>query len=89
MSDQPESHLISNRSSAGPAESVEDHPLVRSLRSILREIDDEYERERESLRRTLPDTSVKDRTLAMLKARHLQRRENYVMELSALLGGRA
>ena len=61
---------------------------MRSLRSILREIDDEYERERENLRRTLPNTNVKDRTLAMLKARHLQRRETYARELSALLDGR-
>jgi hypothetical protein len=88
VSDQPESSLILSQRSAGSAASVEDHPLVRSLRSILREIDDEYERECENLRRTLPDTNVKDRTLAMLKARHLQRRENYVRELSALLDGR-
>ncbi len=88
MSDQPESRLILSQSSASSAASVEDHPLVRSLRSILREIDDEHQRECENLRRTLPDTDVKDRALAMLKARHLQRRENYVRELSALLDGR-
>ena len=88
MSDQPESRLIVSQSSVGSVASVEGHPLVRSLRSILREIDDEYERERETLRQTLPDTNVKDRTLAMLKARHLQRRENYVRELAALLDGR-
>jgi hypothetical protein len=84
VSDQPESRLILSQSSAGSAASVEDHPLVRSLRSILREIDDECE----NLRRTLPNTNVKDRTLAMLKARHLQRRETYARELSALLDGR-
>jgi hypothetical protein len=83
---QPEQRRF--RRICGSAASVEDHPLVRSLRSILREIDDEYERERENLRRTLPDTNVKDRTLAMLKARHLQRRETYARELSALLDGR-
>jgi hypothetical protein len=87
VSDQPESRLILSQSSAGSAASVEDHPLVRSLRSILREIDDEYERECENLRRTLPNTNVKDRTLAMLKARHQQRRETYARELSALLDG--
>jgi hypothetical protein len=84
VSDQPESRLILSQSSAGSAATVEDHPLVRSLRSILREIDDECE----NLRRTLPNTNVKDRTLAMLKARHLQRRETYARELSALLHGR-
>ncbi|WP_262265826.1 hypothetical protein [Microvirga yunnanensis] len=89
MSDQPESRLIGSQSSAGFVASGEDHPLVRSLRSILREIDDEYERERETLRRTLPDSNVKDRALAMLKARHLGRRENYVRELAALLDSRA
>jgi hypothetical protein len=84
VSDQPESSSILSQSSADSAASVEDHPLVRSLRSILREIDDECE----NLRRTLPNTNVKDRTLAMLKARHLQRRETYARELSALLDGR-
>ncbi len=88
MSNQTENRLILSQSSPGSAASVEDHPLVRSLRSILRGIDDEHQRECENLRRTLPDNNVKDRTLAMLKARHLQRRENYVRELSALLDGR-
>jgi hypothetical protein len=63
---------------------VEDHPLVKSLRAILKELDDQYERERQSLIATLPDTSVKDRALAMLESRHFQRRENYSRELIAL-----
>jgi hypothetical protein len=63
---------------------VEDHPLVRSLRAILKEIDDQYERERQNLIATLPNTSVKDRALAMLESRHHQRRENYSRELTAL-----
>jgi hypothetical protein len=62
-------------------------PLVQSLQSVLKQIDDEYERERDRLMRTLPEASVKDRALAMLKARHLERRENYVRELAALLQG--
>ena len=61
-------------------------PLVESLESILKEIDDEYERERDNLIRTLPDTGVKDRALLMLKARHRERRRNYVRELTAILG---
>ena len=60
-------------------------PLVLSLQSVLKQIDDEYERERDYLVRTLPEASVKDRALAMLKTRHLNRRENYVRELAALL----
>ena len=64
---------------------VEDHPLVRSLRSILKEIDDQYERERQSLIATLPNTSVKDRALAMLESRHHQQRESYSQELAVLL----
>ena len=63
---------------------VEDHPLVKSLRAILKELDDQYERERQSLIATLPNTSVKDRALAMLESRHFQRRENYLRELTAL-----
>ena len=54
---------------------VEDHPLVKSLRSILNEMDDQYERQRQDLIATLPNAHVKDRALAMLEARHLQRRE--------------
>ena len=61
-------------------------PLVQSLQSVLKQIDDEYERERNRLSQTLPDTCVKDRALAMLKSRHLERRENYVRELAALIG---
>jgi hypothetical protein len=64
---------------------VEDHPLVKSLRAILKELDDQYERERQNLIATLPNTGVKDRALAMLESRHQQRRENYSRELSALL----
>ena len=64
---------------------VEDHPLVKSLRAILKELDDQYERERQSLVATLPNTNVKDRALAMLESRHHQRRENYSRELAALL----
>ena len=61
-------------------------PLVQSLQSVLKEIDDEYERERDKLSRTLSDSCVKDRALAMLKARHMERRKNYVRELTAILG---
>ena len=64
---------------------VEDHPLVKSLQAILKELDDQYERERQSLVATLPNTNVKDRALAMLESRHHQRRENYLRELTALL----
>lgn len=66
----------------GPSEL---QPLVQSLQSILKQIDDEYERERDRLMRTLPEASVKDRALAMLQARHHDRRENYVRELAALI----
>ena len=66
---------------------VEDHPLVRSLRAILKEMDDQYERQRQDLIATLPNSHVKDRALAMLESRHQQRRENYSRELAALLAG--
>ena len=68
-------------------EAAELQPLVQSLQSILKQIDDEYERERDRLIRTLPEASVKDRALAMLKTRHHARRENYARELAALLQG--
>jgi hypothetical protein len=62
---------------------------VKSLRAILKEIDDQYERERQNLIATLPNTSVKDRALAMLGSRHQQRRENYSRELAALVEQRS
>ena len=58
---------------------------MKSLQAILKELDDQYERERQSLIAALPNTSVKDRALAMLESRHHQRRENYLRELTALL----
>jgi hypothetical protein len=63
---------------------LERQPLMQSLQLILKQIDDEYERDH--LMRALPEASVKDRALAMLKSRHLERRENYVRELAALQG---
>jgi hypothetical protein len=65
---------------------LELQPLMQSLQSILKQIDDEYERERDHLMRTLPEASVKDRALTMLKSRHHAGRENYVRELAALQG---
>jgi hypothetical protein len=49
---------------------------VQSLQSVLKQIDNEYERERDRLVKTLPEAGVNDRALAMLKTRHLNRREN-------------
>ena len=66
----------------GPSEI---QPLVQSLQSVLKQIDDEHERERDSLTQTLPDTYVKDRALVMLKARHQDRHDNDVRELAALV----
>ncbi|ANY82911.1 hypothetical protein BB934_32325 (plasmid) [Microvirga ossetica] len=66
---------------------VEDHPLVKSLQAILKEMDDQYERQRQDLIATLPNSHVKDRALTMLESRHHQRRENYSRELAALLAG--
>jgi hypothetical protein len=76
---------VSNNGIGGFAATSEDNPLVKSLRSILKELDDQYERERQNLIATLPNTSVKNRALAMLEARHHQRRQNYLRELAALL----
>jgi hypothetical protein len=66
----------------GPSEL---QPLVLSLRSVLKQINDEYERERDKLTQTLPTTNARDRALAMLRAHYHDRRENYVRELAALI----
>ena len=60
---------------------------MRFPHAILKEMDDQYERQRQDLIATLPNSHVKDRALAMLEARHHQRRENYSRELAALLAG--
>jgi hypothetical protein len=64
---------------------LEDDVLVVALRSILKDIDDEYERERANLLDNLPDSRMKDRALEMLESEHCQRRENYLRELAAIL----
>jgi hypothetical protein len=86
MISQSPDKVVRNEDGTAFRGSSEQQPLVQSLQSILKEIDDEYERERNRLMRTLPEASVKDRALAMLKVRHLERRENYVRELAALIG---
>ena len=68
---------------SGPSEL---QPLLLSVQSVLTQIDDEYERERDKLSQTLPNTSARDRALVVLQARHLARRENYVRELATLIG---
>ena len=60
---------------------------MRFPHAILKEMDDQYERQRQDLITTLPNSHVKDRALAMLEARHQQRRENYSREMAALLAG--
>ena len=47
----------------GPSEL---QPLVQSLQSVLKQIDDEDARERDRFMRNLPEASVKDRALAIL-----------------------
>jgi hypothetical protein len=61
------------------------HPLVQSLQSVLKQIDDEYGRERTKPSQTLSDTCVKPHSLVMLKARHFEWRDNDVRELAALV----
>jgi hypothetical protein len=85
VTSQNENSASSSDGIGGFAATSEDNPLVKSLRSILKELDDQYERERQNLIATLPNTSVKNRALVMLEARHHQRRENYLRELAALL----
>jgi hypothetical protein len=80
-----ETRAVISQGSTGSNASSEDYPLVRSLRAILRQLDEEYERECENLRTTLPNSKVKDWALAISKARYLERRENYAREFSALL----
>jgi hypothetical protein len=84
VTDQKASSATPIRNSVGCDAALEDHPLVKALCSILKELDEQYERERQNLITTLPDNSSKDRALAVLESQYLQRRENYLRELIAL-----
>lgn len=84
MTDQKAESAATSGNGIGVEAALEDHPLVKALCSILKGLDDQYERERQNLILTLPDTSMKDRALAMLESQHHQRRENYLQELTAL-----
>jgi hypothetical protein len=76
------SFLEAETSFKGPSDI---QPLEHSRQSVLKQIDAEYERERDRLIRTLPQANVDHRALSMLKPRHRTRRKNYVRELAALV----
>jgi glucan phosphorylase len=59
-------------------------PLLQSLLSTLADMDFDYEKEREKLSSTSPDTTVKSRALEKLKNRHRERREPYIQQLTIL-----
>jgi hypothetical protein len=79
-------HSPQSSVAATGSNSAEHQSLLHSIQSVLHQIDEEYEREREKLSRTLPDASVKARVLTMLKERHRERREPYIQQLAALQG---
>jgi hypothetical protein len=84
VTDQKACSATTNGNGIGFDAASEDHPLVKALCSILQGLDEQYERERQNLIITLPETSVKDRALMMLESQHHQRRQNYLRELTAL-----
>ncbi|QRM33544.1 hypothetical protein [Microvirga sp. VF16] len=84
MTDQKTCRTTTNGNGVGLDAALEDHPLIRSLCFLLKELDEQHERERQNLNITLPDTSVKDRALAMLESQYFHRRETYLRELTAL-----
>jgi hypothetical protein len=59
-------------------------PLLQSLLATLADIDFDYEQEREKLSSTSPDANIKIRALEKLKARHYERRQPYIQQLSVL-----
>ena len=58
-------------------------PLVQSLQSVLKQIDDEYERERDRLSQTLPDTEREGPCAGHAQGPSPGRRDNDVRELAA------
>ncbi len=59
-------------------------PLLQSLLATLADLDFDYEKEREKLSTTSPDTNIKIRALEKLKTRHHERREPYIRQLAIL-----
>jgi hypothetical protein len=59
-------------------------PLLQSLLATLADLDFNYEKEREKLSNTSPDTTIRIRALEKLKNRHRERREPYIQQLTIL-----
>ncbi len=59
-------------------------PLLQSLLATLADLDFDYEKEREKLSNTSPDTNIKIRALEKLRNRHRERREPYIQQLAIL-----
>ncbi len=59
-------------------------PLLQSLLATLADLDFDYEKERERLSKTSPDTNIKVRALETLRTRHRERREPYIQQLAIL-----
>jgi hypothetical protein len=83
MSDQTADSSSPIRTASTGRSSAEPQSLLQSL---LKQIDEGYERGHEKLSTTLLDASVKSRVLAMLEVRHRERREPYIQQLAILQG---
>ena len=59
-------------------------PLLQSLLATLADLDFDYEKKREKLSNTSPDTTIKIRALEKLKNRHRERRDPYIQQLAIL-----
>lgn len=64
--------------------SPELQPLMQSLLATLADIEFEHESELSKLRASRMDARIKSELLCRLKARHQERREPYVIELTRL-----
>ncbi|KFG69969.1 hypothetical protein JH26_07445 [Microvirga sp. BSC39] len=58
--------------------------MLQSLLATLADLDFNYEKEREKLSNTSPDTTIRIRALEKLKNRHRERREPYIQQLTIL-----
>lgn len=62
-------------------------PLIQSILSTLANIDYEYEAEKNKISTRTADINLKIKVLEKLKARHHERREPYIVQLSILQKG--
>ncbi len=71
-------------SAGGPSRAHNPQSLLQSLLTTLRNMDFQYEREREQIESSTRDAGMRIRMLERLREFHVERREPYVRQIAIL-----